>query len=207
MSDSSIRVAVYIDWQNAYKTAREAFGLETMPNERGNFSPYQLARIFAAGNGRGTSGTLARVEIHRGLPSQKRDRTGYAANRRQSAAWINENPSVVIPRLRPLRYPRNYPADPAVEKGIDVQLAVGALEWTLTKQCDVAVIFSHDTDLLPVPEVITRLVGRDHVETASWDSSRFDSRLRPRPSVPHHYISEAVFRRVETPVNFAYVSS
>lgn len=47
------KVAVFIDWQNAYKTAREAFGLLHMPNEHGNFSPYRLARLLAAGNGRG----------------------------------------------------------------------------------------------------------------------------------------------------------
>jgi hypothetical protein len=65
------RVAVFYDWQNVYKTAREAFGWMNMPNEYGNFSPYQLARILAAGNGRGANGQLVRVEIHRGLPSQR----------------------------------------------------------------------------------------------------------------------------------------
>jgi hypothetical protein len=51
-SSAPPKIAVYIDWQNAYKTAREAFGLWNMPNEHGNFSPYRLALILAAGNGR-----------------------------------------------------------------------------------------------------------------------------------------------------------
>lgn len=86
---TALRVAVFVDWQNAYKTAREAFGIRNMPNEHGNFSPYQLARLLAAGNGRGSEGgELVRVELHRGLPSQKHDQRGYAANRRQSAAWM-----------------------------------------------------------------------------------------------------------------------
>ncbi len=198
------RVAVYLDWQNVYKTAREAFGMTEMPNEHGNFSPYQLARVLAAGNDRGPDAQLLRVEIHRGLPSQKHDPPSYAANRRQSAAWIKENSQVVVPILRPLRYPRNYPQVPPVEKGIDVNLALRAVEWTFTKQCDVAIIFSHDTDLLPVPETIARLMGADHVETASWQSTGFRSRLRPKPPVFHHSISETVFRRVETVVNYAY---
>jgi hypothetical protein len=67
---------------------------------------------------------------------------------------------VVVPRLRPLRYPWNYPQDPPIENGIDVNLALGAVEWTLRKRCDVASIFSHDTDLLPVPETIARLAVR-----------------------------------------------
>lgn len=206
MQGDPVRVAVYYDWQNAYKTAREAFGMQGMPNENGNFSPYQLARILTAGSDRGSTAELVRVQIHRGMPSQKHDPVGYAANRRQSAAWMKENPEVVIPKLRPLRYPRNYPAEPAVEKGVDVQLAIDALEWTLTGRCDVAVIVSHDGDLLPAVEAIARLKGQDRVETASWTSSHFNKRLRAKAPVPHHHVSEEVFRRVETVVNYAHAS-
>jgi uncharacterized LabA/DUF88 family protein len=199
-----MNVAVYYDWQNVYKTAREAFGLISMPNEYGNFSPYQLGRILAAGNDRGSDATLVCVEIHRGLPSQKHDPIGYAANRRQSAAWMNEAPEVVIPRLRPLRYPYSYPNEPAVEKGVDVNLAVAAIEHVLTGLCDVAIIFSHDTDLMPVPETIARLKGAKCVETASWQSPTYHRRLRTKPPVHHNYVSEQVFNRVETRVNYAY---
>lgn len=204
MAERALRVAVFIDWQNAYKTAREAFGMYNMPNEHGNFSPFQLGRILAAGNGRGAAGAeLVRVELHRGLPSQKHDAVGYAANRRQSAAWMKENRAIVIPRLRPLRYPRNYPQEPAVEKGVDVQLAVAAVEWAFSDRCDIVVIFSHDSDLLPALELIARLKGPDHIETVAWTSPTFNSRLRPKLPVGHHAVSEQVFRRVETPVNFA----
>jgi hypothetical protein len=71
---------------------------------------------------------------------------------------------------------------------------------------DIAIIFSHDTDLLPVPELIARLVGQDHVETASWESPHFLYRLRPKPSVAHHYVNERVFRRIETPINYAHAT-
>ncbi len=202
----SPRVAVFIDWQNVYKIAREAFGLWQLPNEHGNFSPFRLSRIIAAGNGRGRDGQLTEVSVYRGLPSQKHDATGYAANRRQAAAWINESPAVVKPVMRPLRYPRNYPAEPPVEKGVDVELAVAAIERTLTGSCEIAVVFSHDADLLPVPEAIARLTGADHVETASWQSASFRKRLRPKvcgTAVFHHNISRSVFDLVSTPVKFA----
>lgn len=206
MEGSKTKVAVFIDWQNVYKTAREAFDLYAMPNERGNFSPYKLGRILAAGNGRGPAGSeLVKVEVHRGLPSQKHDQIGYAANRRQASAWVSENPGIVFPKLRPLRYPRNYPEEPVVEKGVDVQLAVAAVESVLTTLADVAIIFSHDTDLLPVPELIARTVGAEHVETASWEGSQtFRQRLRPKENVAHHYVSREVFDRIETPVNYAH---
>ena len=203
------QVAVFIDWQNAYKTAREAFGLWSMPNEHGNFSPLKLGRLLAAGNGRGMGGSeLVKVEVHRGLPSQKHDQIGYAANRRQASAWVKERPGVVFPKLRPLRYPRNYPAEPVVEKGVDVQLAVAAVEVVLTRAAHVAILFSHDTDLLPVPELIARTMGSDHVETASWaESENFRQRLRPKGDIHHHYVSEEVFRRIETPINYAHKTS
>jgi uncharacterized LabA/DUF88 family protein len=202
MPGKSPTVAVFIDWQNTYKTAREAFGWTTHPGEYGNYSPYNLARILAAGNKRGLDAVLVVVEVHRGLPSQRHEKTGYAANRRQSAAWMKEAPGLVIPRTRPLRW--DHDTQVAREKGIDVQLAVSAVEWTLTSRCDVAIIFSHDTDLLPAVELIARLKGPDHVETAAWISDEFQSRLRTRRGVPHHAISHSVFSRVEQRINYAH---
>ena len=169
------RVAVFIDWQNVYKAARRAFeatedlGEEAQPNECGNFSPYRLALRLAAGNGRAEQGELVRVEIHRGLPSSARDPVGFAANRRQSQAWINESPDVVMPRLRPLRYRDDDDGLPE-EKGVDVNLALGAVEQIVKHTCDTAIIFSHDTDLVPAVETLVRIGGPGCVETASWVS-------------------------------------
>jgi hypothetical protein len=197
-------VAVFIDWQNAYKAARDAFNLAGLPNERGNFSPLQLARILAAGNDRAAAGKLVRVEIHRGLPSNQRDPVGYAANRRQAAAWMRENPDIVVPRLRPLRYDPDDPdADPE-EKGIDVAMAVSAVEHVLTQRCDIAILFTHDTDLAPAVELIAGVINPANVETASWRSHHYEKRLRPVRGVHHHYVTGAVFQRIETPVNYAY---
>ncbi len=69
-------------------------------------------------------------------------------------AWQAEAPAIVAPRLRPLRYPPDYPIRPAVEKGVDVELAVNAIEASLRGRCDVAIVFSHDTDLLPVFDLV-----------------------------------------------------
>lgn len=198
-----VKVAVFIDWQNVYKTAREAFGMDEMPSEQGNFSPFKLARLLALANGRRETGELVCVEVHRGLPSQKQDPTGYAANRRQAAAWQRES-ALVVPKLRPLRYPFNFPAEQPIEKGVDVALAVSAIEATLRKRCQVAIIFSHDTDLLPVPETIARLAGAHRVETASWSSDWYRGRLRPKEPIFHHPITETVFELVEDPTNYAH---
>ncbi len=204
MPARSPEVAVFIDWQNVYKAAREAFGLESLPNERGNFSPFQLARILAAGNQRGGAAKLVLVEVHRGLPSSARDPVGFGANRRQAAAWEREGGGTVVARLRPLRYPPPHAAvQTPVEKGIDVQLALAVAETILTNTADVAVLFTHDTDLLPVVEMVARLKGAARIETASWASHTFSQRLRQVRGVHHHSISGKVFSLVETPINYA----
>jgi len=151
---------------------------------------------LAAGHGRGENATLVRVEVHRGLPSSARDPVGYGANRRQAAAWIKEGGSIVVPRLRPLRYPSSRAADQTpVEKGIDVQLALAVAETILTDTADVAILFTHDTDLLPAVEMVARLNGARRIETASRSSRSFAQRLREVPGVHHHRISGKVFER------------
>jgi len=80
---------------------------------------------------------------------------------------------------------------------------VNAIEAKLRDHCDVVIVFSHDMDLLPVPEAIARLARPDQVETASWSSSSFRQRLRPRPPVAHHAITRNIFEGVETPINYA----
>lgn len=198
------RIAVFIDWQNAYMTAREAFDLVDLPGEVGNFSPLGLARILASGNGRGTQGyQLVRVFVHRGRPSQAKDPQSYAANRRQAAAWENELPGVVFARMRPLRYPPTYPDDPPVEKGIDVDLAVLAFETILMGHADIAIVMSHDTDLAPVPEAIARISGAERVETASWAAESFHSRIRIKGhTIFHHEIPGNTFNSISTPFKY-----
>ena len=205
MSGTSPKIAVFIDWQNVYKTARDAFQLRALPNDRGNFSPFKLSQILAAGNGRGAAADLVRVEIHRGLPNSSRDPTGFGANRRQATAWKREGGDVVVPRLRPLRYPSPHAeVQTPVEKGIDVQLALAVAETILTNTADVAILFTHDTDLLPAVEMVARLKGPSRIETAGWASHVFSQRLRQVPGVHHHAISGSVFEIVETPVNYAH---
>lgn len=120
---------------------------------------------------------------------------------------MSEDPEVVIPRLRPLRYPRNR-AEPPVEKGVDVQLALAAVEHVISGLADVAIIFSHDTDLVPAVETIVRLQGPAQVETASWRSPTFPLRLRLKgrlgTGIFHHDIRQDAFDAVATPVNYAY---
>lgn len=206
MSSSEPRVAVFMDWQNVYNAARRAFGWDReWSNEYGNFSPFKLARILAAGNDRGKSASLVRVEVHRGIPSSSKDSVGFGANRRQAAAWVKES-DVVVPKLRPLRYPRDWPNEPPEEKGVDVDLALSLVEAVTLKRCDVAILFTHDTDLVPAIDTAARLRGAGCIETASWRGDYSRARLRSKAhgsAVFHHEISDKVYDLVADPTNYA----
>jgi hypothetical protein len=117
------RVAVFIDWQNAYQQARAAFGLVGSGHE-GQFSPLRLGQLLAARNRRGKDGHLVRVEVYRGQPLSNVDPIGHAAVALQAQAWKAEAPGVVVAQLRPLA---KQDDGRFVEKGVDVHLAVELL--------------------------------------------------------------------------------
>jgi uncharacterized LabA/DUF88 family protein len=177
---AQVSVAVFMDWQNVYGAGREAFGLHQAAPARGNFNPLKVARFLAAGNKRAKSGKLVNVEIHRGLPDTTFNPKGHGAAQRQSQAWMNLSPEIMTVRLRPVRITEDGKEE---EKGIDVALACSAVEHVLLKKCDVAIIFSHDSDLLPPVETICRLrdagLVTGNVETASWQSDLYYRRIPP----------------------------
>jgi hypothetical protein len=70
--------------------------------------------------------------------------------------------------------------------------------------CDVAAIFSHDTNLIPVVQTISRLKSAGAVETASWASESYSARLRiPGLRVFNHELDREVFDRVCDRTNYA----
>jgi uncharacterized LabA/DUF88 family protein len=204
-----VDVAVFMDWQNVYRSAREAFEMHQAPNERGVFDPLALARHLAAANKRGTTGRLVQVEIHRGQPQSNADPKGHGAVAKQAQAWMDQAPDLVSVRLRPLAY--NPTTGEHEEKGVDVALACSALEWVLTDRCQIAIIFSHDSDLLPAIETICRLRGdATHVETASWKGDFFHKRIppaknkwNPHHGVVNHTLKVEVFDKVETAADYS----
>jgi hypothetical protein len=194
-----VRVAVFIDWMNVYKQARKAFGLEGEPGVRGQISPLSVANVLTAGNKRRSDGQLVRVEVHRGQPLPNSDEVGHTAVTLHSQSWRFENPKLVVPQLRPLR---QEIGEQAREKGVDVALAVHAMEYAVLGRADVVIIFSHDTDLLPVVEAIQRIKGDRYVETASWRTDDYKKRIPPRGRVVNHSLRGELFEMVEDKTNY-----
>ena len=113
---------------------------------------------------------LKEVRVYRGRPDSAKQPDSYGANLRQCKAWEDLSPVVNV-TTRILRYPLNWPAERAQEKGIDVSLAVDFVVMAVRAEYDVGVIMSTDTDLKPALEAVTTLRGVNaypRCEVAAW---------------------------------------
>ena len=157
-----IWVAVLLDWQNVYNCAREAFGLEA-GSIAGTVDPLKLATHLASGVG--PERRLQELRVYRGRPDNAKDSRSYSAWRSQTAAWASACGDLLIPRYRDLR----YRGEVAVEKGVDVWLAVDLVKIAMEQSADCVVVASSDTDLVPALELAVELRGSEFVEVAGWD--------------------------------------
>jgi uncharacterized LabA/DUF88 family protein len=167
------RVVIFLDWQNVYRGAREAFCGDGVPHWEGQVHPLALGQLIAADSR--FDRQLHQVRVYRGQPDATRDPKGHAANARQVAAWRQS--SLVDVTMRTLRYPRGWPdshqaGEKPQEKGIDVALAIDFVTMAVTGQFEVGVLMSTDTDLKPALEAVARLTDARGVraEVASWSS-------------------------------------
>jgi hypothetical protein len=81
---SGERVAVFVDRQNLYTGARDAFHDDRAPGRLGMVDPVRLGRrLIQMSHERDRE--LIDVRVYRGRPDPNRDPRGYAANRRQQA--------------------------------------------------------------------------------------------------------------------------
>lgn len=202
------RVVVFLDWQNVYKGAREAFCTLSAPHWQGQVDPLALAAHLAADSP--FDRQLHQVRIYRGQPDGKLDPKGYAASRRQHAAW-RQSPLVTL-ITRPLRYPRGWPAtslpgERPQEKGIDVALALDFVLMAVRGQYDVGILMSTDTDMKPALEAvadISRPPG-PRPEVASWSSPGQHNRRLAISSrnLYCHWVGKDIYDQVADPTDYS----
>lgn len=203
------RVALFIDYQNVYMRAREAF-VDHWPEYDytiGQVDPVKLGEhIIACSPG---YRKLTHVGIYRGKPSNKHDPKGYGASRKQAAFW-ERDPRVNV-HSRPIRYPRGWPDECAPgakpgEKGVDVALAIDFAAMAVRRQFDIGIIFSGDTDLLPALEFVDSDDIPARVEVAAWDPSnghRKRLRFSNNGGRPYcHWLDKAVFEGLSDRTNY-----
>jgi hypothetical protein len=167
MMTSARRVAVFVDYQNCYSAAREAFHHSGEPVTCGQVWPHILANVLA---GKGPAGRyqVAHLGVYCGLADPRRDPKTAGARQKQIVAWQKHGASVFA---RPLRYPRGWPQEKAEEKGVDVKLAIDVVMGAIEGVYDAGIIASCDTDLAPVVEALIELKNlkrSPEVEVIAW---------------------------------------
>ncbi len=202
------RVVVFIDYENVYWAAREAFHRGgTSSGRMGHVEPSRLASLIL-----GMSPAPRRLEairVYRGMPSPFLDPRGYRAWRAQTARWEKSGASVIA---RVLRYPPGWPSPPPggrpQEKGIDVALALDVVDLAHRGAYDVAIIVSVDSDLLPAIEMLQRMredAGAPRVEVAAWrPAGGYAPRLKASGgNVWCHWLDEAAYRQVQDTTDYS----
>lgn len=149
------RVVVFIDYQNAYRRAREVFHSEADPAYFGQVDPFRLGEYLASCSA--VSRELTQVRVYRGCPAAFKDSQGYGANLRQTAVQEARGQGKVKFIIRTLRYPSDWPKSRPQEKGIDVALAVDFVGMALRGEYDIGIIMSTDSDLVPALEAVAVL--------------------------------------------------
>jgi hypothetical protein len=193
-------VIVFLDYQNVYAGAREAFHAPADQSTFGQVDPVALARVITAAKpGR----ALKQVRVYRGLPSNRLNPKGYGAVRRQTAAWKAANKDLVDVFLRPLQ------GDPPHEKGIDVQLAVDFVLLAVRGEYDVGVLFSTDTDMKPALDAVFELNGKERPwpEVAAWSGpNHYRRRITASQrshSVPCNWVDDIKYARIQDLTRYA----
>jgi len=181
VGDVGTRVRVFVDYQNVYHGARDAFGGRDSsgrvqePPTFGHIRPARFGLLLKQlGDSVDPERTLESVRLFRGEPvAGKAHPKLQASFQRQVGIWRALEPAVITV-TRPLRYspsswgPDGRPNawDSGEEKGIDVLLALGMVLGAERDEYDVAVVASGDTDLIPAIDEVVRIGKR--VENAVW---------------------------------------
>lgn len=193
-----LRAAVIIDYQNVHLTAAGLFEPHSPKHDCLVHPLHYANQLVHCRNSRQRAGgqpiELAKVFVHRGLPSAENDPKPYARNLAQQTEW-ERDPRVTV-TLRPLKYTYERTADgrkatdqrgrPMIkardEKGVDVLCALALVREARDPTIDVVILASQDTDLEPALDEALRL-GTAKVETASrYDGGNWHSKeIRPSP--------------------------
>jgi uncharacterized LabA/DUF88 family protein len=140
------RVIVFIDYQNVRNDLRAAFAPTASAALGGQFHPAKLAAALVAQLGEGA--VLTGVRVYTGMPDPRRESSHAAAAAKQATSWRRAK---VVLLARPLLYPADWPNTPAVQKGVDTEMAID-IAMMAGRDYDIGIVATTDTDLLPAIE-------------------------------------------------------
>jgi len=148
------RAVVFVDGQNLFNQAKNAFGYR-VPND----DPAKLGRAVCQSHG----WILQETRFYTGIPDPSKDPARHAFWANKKAVMIREGVNVFT---RFLRYRtqsinvgngRTLHREVAVEKGIDVRIALDIITMGHRRKYDVALVFSQDQDFSEVAKEIRKI--------------------------------------------------
>ncbi|MDY0340183.1 MAG: NYN domain-containing protein [Coriobacteriia bacterium] len=154
---STKRTVAFVDGQNLYYAAREAFGY-SYPN----YDVLGLSKALCSSRG----WSLTQVRFYTGVPNPDDDWFWHGFWEKKLAVMGRQGIVVYSP---PLRYHNRVVRLPdgtehtylaGEEKGIDVRIALDVIRMALRREYDIALIMSQDQDLSEVAEEI-RTIARE----------------------------------------------
>jgi uncharacterized LabA/DUF88 family protein len=201
------RTVVFIDYQNMYRSARDAFGWSSEAGHFGNFRPYGLGRQMV----REPDRMLTEVRVYTGIHTPVGNAVQNAMMQRRMSAWVAEQPDKIQVFPRPLRYSPKRPN--GEEKGVDVELAIDIVSLALDDVFDVCVLASADTDLVPSLQLVAdRFPDKTIVTLGLQPMSGCEAKTPapldlPRGTVIRRRIPQSDFDRMVDKRNFYDASS
>ena len=173
------RAIVYIDYENAYRHAREFFHNDEPGHDRtnGHFKPRALAEALCEEYARKFPARepleITSVKVFRGRPVQRYEPEAASAWNRQAKAWKEDDVSLMCADLH-----YDERGSRPREKGIDILLALHVFRDVVARSCDVAILFSRDSDFKSVFDFVSSLPSpRTVVLTGGWISGSTHSAL------------------------------
>ncbi len=193
------RTIVFVDYQNMYRSAREAFDWLSEGGHFGNFRPYGLGRQIV----RDETRVLTEVRIYTGIHSPHRNATQHGHMQRRMLSWVAAAPDKVQVFPRSLSYDRNGKAR---EKGVDVELAIDIAALATDDAFDVLAVASADTDLVPAIQFVAdRFPDKEIVTVGYQPLEGCDPPAPldlPRGEVERRFVTEQDFARITDRTNY-----
>jgi uncharacterized LabA/DUF88 family protein len=199
-ADQTARTILFIDYQNMYRSARDAFGWQSESGMYGNFRPYSLGRQVTGESDR----VLTQVRCYTGIHTARGHPKLYAMMQRRMSAWVAQAPTCVQVFPRSLRYGRAGPQ----EKGVDVELAIDFVSLALDDAFDVGVLASGDTDLVPALQFVAdrfpekTLVTMGYAPIAGCEGATPQPLDLPRGEVDRRFVTKQQFERISDRRNY-----
>lgn len=160
-----IGATLFVDYQNMYRSARDAFGWNAEGAHFGNFRPELLAQQLARAN---HTLYVDSIRVYTGIHTPRGNAHQNAAMNRRMSAWIADGPDLTEVFPRPLAYRGRGNAR---EKGVDVELAIDMVSLALDEAYTTLILASADTDLIPAIDLIHRRNPGIRIVTLGYEAS------------------------------------